>query len=276
MSTKTSISIQRYAPLVFSFFLILYVYRIHSFSILYYTANSPLKNVDTNYTYWLMLLLQFPSYIIQHKWLCMLIDSGVFVMCVLCIFSKEKRYFFARILVCLFFIQIVTLQIYACTHTKSIACLMIALLPFICKDEKNSVLLIEFARYFLIYIMVISAYHKVVNGGLMQSDNFPNMLLHQHLDLATLYPQHISYHVAHWLIEHKTIANGLFGILFLTQAIFVVGIFTKRYDKLLFVLLLGFAISTYFIMRIYNFDIVLLGLTLLFFKATKQDSRTQN
>ncbi len=270
MPTKTSLSIQRYAPMVFGLFLILYVYRIHSFSILYYTANSPLKNVDTNYTYWLLLLLQFPSYIIQQKWLCTLIDSGVFVVCVFCIFSKKKRYIFARILLFLFFIQISTLQIFSCTHTKSIACLMIALLPFVCKEEKNTVLLIEFARYFLIYIMVISAYHKVVNGGLMQTDNFPNMLLHQHLDLATLYPQHISYCISHWLIEHKTIANGLFVLLFCTQAIFVIGIFTKRYDRILFVLLFGFAVSTYFIMRIYNFDIVLLGLTLIFFKGTRK------
>ena len=65
-------------------------------------------------------------------------------------------------------------------------------------------------------------------------------------------------------------------ILFCPQAIFIIGFFTKKYDRILFICLLIFSTLTYFVMRIYNFDIVVLGLSLLYFKSTASKDIIKN
>lgn len=132
-------------------------------------------------------------------------------------------------------------------------------------------MLIEFGRFFLIYILVISAYSgSREHGALLGTDTFSAILVNQHTDLAVLHPGHISYKVAKLLIQYPFAANLAFKLLFITQSFFIIGIFTKRADRILFVLLMGFAISTYLVMRIYNFDITLLGFSLLYFPISKK------
>lgn len=263
------IELDTYAKIVLSYFLILYFYRIYSGSILTSIFNQPLIDVANDYTYWLINLTQLPSYIISNYWSCILIDVIVLLLCIVCIFTKKQRFVFASILLFLFFIQRITLGTFSNTHTKSISCVMVAILPFCFKKESNSTLMIEFGRYFLIYILVISAYHKFVNGALVPH-NFVNVLINQHVDLTTLNPSHISYRVATYIIQHPTLADILFYTLFITQLSFIIGVFTKKMDKILFLMLLCFAVFTYYIMRIYNFDITILGLSLLYFKNSKK------
>lgn len=239
---------------------------MHSGTMLIDSYSSPIKAAGTNYTYWLALLLQFPQFINQHYLISWCLDFGILLLIIVCLFIRKQRWIWASLLLLLFFVKCFTIQLYACSHTKSISCNFVALLPLCFRKEKNAHLMIEFGRYFLIYILVISAYHKFVNGSLQNPENFSSILMHQHLDLATLYPQHISYKIATFLIEHTTLATFLFYILFVTQLCFVLGIFTKQFDKWLFLLLIAFAVLTYFFMRIYNFDILLLGITLIYFK----------
>ncbi len=265
----STISINKYAKILFLYFLILYVYRINSHTLLISTFNQPIKCPDTDYTFWLSHLLQFPDYIITHYWLCWTIDIGVVLLIIGCILFNKSRYIFSILLFIIFFIQRITIESYSCSHTKSISCLFIALLPFCFKKEKNIELMIEFGRYFLIYILLISAYHKYHYGALLNFNNFSNVLIHQHVDLATLNLTHISYRIASYLIKNPCIATFSFYTLFITQVSFIVGILTKRFDRILFILLIGFAIATYLIMRIYNFDITVLGLTLLYFSNSK-------
>ena len=246
---------------------------MNSHTLLISTYNQPIKCPGTDYTFWLAHFLQFPDIIISHYWLCLLIDISVVATTLCCIFSNKKRFIYAVSLFILFLIQRITIESYSCSHTKSTSCLLIALLPFCFKKEKNTELMIEFGRYFLIYIMVISAYSKYHWGALFDSHNFSNILVHQHIDLATLHPSHISYKIASFLIDHPGYGDIAFYILFIVQSSFIIGIFTKKYDRVLFIFLFCFAIATYFIMRIYNFDITVLGLSLLYFsrQRLKQD-----
>lgn len=263
------IQLDNYAKIIFTYFLVLYFYRIYSGSILTAIFNQPLKDAGTDFTFWMLNLTQLPSFIISNYWCCVIIDSSILLLSVVCIFKNKHRYIFASLMLLLFFVQRITVETFSATHTKSISCVMIALLPFCLKKEENVTLLIEFGRFFLIYILVISAYHKFMNGALTP-DSFVNVLINQHLDLATLHPTHISYRVAHYIINHPTLANILFYALFITQISFIAGVFTKKFDKILFFLLICFAISTYYIMRIYNFDITILGLSLLYFINPKK------
>lgn len=270
MYTANHTNIDKYAKRVFIWFFLLMLFRIYSHALLTYTFDQPVKGPGLDYTFWLSHLLSFPDLIIHNWWACVLIDTGVIVLSLAAILSDKKRSAITILLILFFFIQRMTLESYSVSHTKSISCLFVALLPFCFKKKENTELLIEFGRYFLIYILVISAYHKFQHGALFGKDTFSIILINQHADLAILHPSHISLKVAKLFINHPVAANLAYKLLFFTQASFIIGIFTKRADRILFVLLMGFAISTYFVMRIYNLDITLLGLTLLYFPIGKK------
>ncbi|MFN8239040.1 MAG: hypothetical protein U0T77_12800 [Chitinophagales bacterium] len=270
MQTASHTNLDKYAQKVFILFFLLMLFRLHSHAMLTYAYNQPLKGPGLDYTFWLSHLLCFPEFIIHNWWACFFIDAGVLILSIAAILSGKKRNNITILLILFFFIQRITLESYSVSHTKSISCLFVALLPFCFRKKENAVLMIEFGRYFLLYILVISAYHKFHHGALFGRDTFSVILFNQHADLAILNPEHISYRIAAFLIHHPFWANIAFKLLFLTQASFLIGIFTKRADRILFVLLIGFAISTYFVMRIYNFDITLLGLTLLYFPVGKK------
>lgn len=259
----------KYAKLVFGCFAILMLYRLHATQYLSFLYNQPLKDPAIDYTFWLSYCLYFPHFIITHFWACLLIDIGVVVFLIACFFSNKNRHIFAILLLIFFFVQRITLDAYTCFHVKSTSCLFIAFLPFCFKDDEKFDLMVEFGRYLLIYILLSAAYHKFTNGGFLSENNFARQLVNQHVDLATLNPTHITYRIAQYLIAHPTIADVLYKMLFFSQAIFIVGIFTKRFDKFLFIFLFAFAVNTYLLMRIYNYDIALLGLCLFYFQRKK-------
>ncbi len=258
-----------FAKLVFGYFIILLVYRLYSGTYLAYTFGQPMKGPDLDYTFWISNCIGFPHYIIQHYWACLLVDIGLVALSIACFFSNKYRNIFCILLVLFFFIQRITVETYSCSHSKSMSAVFIALIPFCFRENKNFNLVSEFARYFLIYILVASAFYKFHNGALLEPTNFATVLINQHSDLATLNPSHISYKIVSILIAHPTMSAISYILLFISQAIFIIGLFTKKFDTILFICLMTFVITTYFIMRIYNFDILILALFLLYFNRLK-------
>ncbi|MDB5226161.1 MAG: hypothetical protein JWN78_354 [Bacteroidota bacterium] len=256
-----------YARWVFGFFLLLLIYRWHSSTFLIYAYGAPMKGPEMDYAYWITLCTGLPHFIIQHYWACLFIDVAVVACSIGCFISEKHRHVFCTLLILFFFIQRVTIETFSCSHSKSISCVFVALLPFCFKSDKNFMLVLEAGRYFLIYVMVASAIHKLTNGALTHPYNFSTVLINQHVDLATLNPNHICYRIASKLIQHPAWAAASYIMLFISQIIFIVGFFTKQSDRLLFIFLFAFAVTTYYIMRIYNFDILMLGFTLLYFPA---------
>lgn len=260
-----------FAKIVFGYFLVLLIYRYYSSTFLIFAVGQPMKGPELDYAFWLSHLTGFPHFIIQHDWTSLLIDSGVVIFALACFLSDKYRNVFCMLLMLFFFVQRITLESYACSHSKSISTVFIALLPFYFKKETTFTLVAEFSRYFLIYVLVASAFYKFYNGGLSDPSNFATVLVNQHSDLAILNPTHICYKIASFLIARPAIAGISYVLLFLTQAIFIIGFFTKKYDRLLFIALFIFAVMTYFIMRIYNLDITILGLYLLLFTSKKTE-----
>lgn len=267
MKQLLNISIQQratFAKVLLGYFLLLMLFNYHRSSFLLFQYGQPIKDTGTDWVYWLSMFSGFPSFIIQHYWACVLVDFAVVFFAIASIFSKKYQNIFAVGVFVFFFMQRITIETYACTHSKSISPIFIALFPFCFKRNDTFNLLTEFARYFLLYILVTSAFYKFHNGVLLNPTNFSNILINQHSDLAILHPEHISYKTASILIAHPKFAAAAYVMLFICQAVFVAGFFTRKYDTLLFIILIAFAVMTYLVMRIYNFDIVVLGWYLLY------------
>lgn len=246
-----------YAALIF-----LLMYRWYAGRILMDIALSPVIEPEVDNTFWLMLASGIPEIIIQNPTLCIITDVTVFALACLG-YLRTDRVKVTWLFLVLFFIQTITLEAYSSSHSKTVVCIFITLLPFGFRGQ-YWVRLWEFARYYLAFVMVNSAISKIIYGGLFTPDQMTNILISQHTDLFVLAPESIYTRLINFLITTPAATNMLYFIAFFSQFIFLTAFFTKKYDKILAVILVSFIIGTYFTMRIYNMDLLLMILPLWF------------
>lgn len=142
---------------------------------------------------------------------------------------------------------------------------------FIPKKEKTFLLLFEGLRYFLLFFFVSAAIWKFVQGGIFNFNEMSGILLFQHNQLLTNSPGYWQTNMLYDLIQHPSLSYSLYFSATLLEAIFIIGFFTKKYDRILAVLCIIFLIADLLIMRIPYFEIAPLLLTLLLkFPENKQ------
>ncbi|MCA9750341.1 MAG: hypothetical protein KC414_14625, partial [Romboutsia sp.] len=237
------------------FFLFIYVIRIYQGRYITALCQPEIKGIGLSYTFWIANSFGILKFIINHKILSLRIDISIpFLALFILIYSNKK--IFPIILFVLFLLQHFCLETYSVTQTKSTVFILLSLFPLIVK-EKNFHLMVEFAKYFCCFVLCIAAYYKIKHGVAFDSNHFQKILQLQHIDLALYQTSSIRLSISNFLVEYKTISFILFSLLIIIQYSFIVGFFTNKYNKLLFVFYLLFNLSTIVLMRIYNFEMLM-------------------
>lgn len=257
IGSDSPVSADKAGRLTFSILLLLLAFRWYAGRFTFELAGAPIMNPELDNTFWAILATGIPAWIVSNEALCMVLD----IMVVAIALWAYRQPFDRRPLISfivLFFIQTIINEAYTSQHSKTVVCIYIGLIPFLYKGG-IWLRLWEFSRYYLGFVMVVSAYFKFVNGGLLQSDHFTYTLVHQHADILTMQSSGWQSTFIHWLIQQKALNNILFWILFFVQLSFAVLFFTKRFDRFLVLMLFTFCCMSYILMRIYNFDLIILA-----------------
>lgn len=247
----------RYKQVVGLYFLLLLTLRFFGGKFLTELHNQPMISSEYSYTFWAILYTGIPKYITAHYSLALLMDIAVVAFPIGLLLSRNHISTWTALSLVCFLLHTVTGEVYSCAHSKSVVLVFLALLPLLFQDRKF-LLMVDFAKYFGISILLSAAYYKVVNGALLTPDNYLHVLINKHADLAVIYPESFIYQLSQYIIAHPTWADILFKMLFITQLTFAVGLFTRCFDRLLILPLAAFSITTYLFMGIYNFDILIL------------------
>jgi|GEM_PF-5656340 len=234
-------------------------------------ADSPVINPEIDNTFWLVLASGLPQAIISNPVLCIVLDVLVLATALLA-FTRKDKTTVTRIFLVLFFLQTIINETYTSQHSKTVVCIFLVLLPFCFKGAVFKRLW-EFARYFLVFILLSAAYYKFKNGGLGHPDQMIHILMTQHADIMILAPDYWQSRLATWLISVPSFTNALYYLLFFSQLTFIAALFTRRFDRLLSVILFSFCILTYVLMRIYNFDLLIMVFPLWFSSVYFADQR---
>jgi hypothetical protein len=250
---------------VMSVLLLLLAYRWYAGRFSTLIIDAPLVNPELDNTFWAVLATGIPAWIIQHESIAFSLDLLVIAAALWGYSSPEKKLPFLLFIV-LFFLQTIINEAYTSQHSKTVVCIFLALIPF-CFSGSIWLRLWELARYYLLFVMVVSAIYKLTNGALTDPDHFSKTLLYQHADILTLHPEGWQSLLIDWLIIHPTLCFSLFILLFLVQLSFLIGFFTKKFDRLLVAVLIVFCCMSYVLMRIYNFDLTILAVPLWYSSA---------
>lgn len=266
---------EKYSKAVFIYLLIVIGIRFLGGKFLVDFHDQPIRYIDENYLYWLSLLSYFPNYIIHHYWTCVLIDVLVVNLPIICLISTKYRKIWTALFIVIFWVQTSTVEIYSCSHSKSVLCLFLVLMPILFSKNKF-LLMVDFVRYAGAFILLSAAYFKYVNGALLKNGNYSIALVNQYFDRAIMNPDHFLYQLASYIIDRPWLGDILFRMLFLSQLLFLLTFFTRKFDKILVINLFAFSALTYVFMGIYNFDIFIIAIPLYFSIQVKNQLRYQD
>jgi len=207
-----------------------------------------------------------------HKWLlnnnagCMLFDALFYTAPALYFLHYRNNQRTAFITAaCMLVINWVYVQCYTLYPSNSIeghtAWLLFPLI-FMAQKQEMFKILLDGLRYFFLFFFVSAALWKLRQGGIFQPLQMSGVLLYQHTQLLTNSPEYWQSRVILWLVQNPWLAYTLYLLATLLELFFIVGFFTKKFDKLLVALFLLFLVMDYFIMRIPYFEVLPLLLTL--------------
>ncbi|MES2773730.1 MAG: hypothetical protein V4722_06075 [Bacteroidota bacterium] len=131
---------------------------------------------------------------------------------------------------------------------------------------KSFYFLMNAMRYFFLFFFASAAIWKFRQGGLFNPEQMSGILLMQHKEYLVSAPDYWYTHFIYWLVRHQVVGYMLYLAGTVLELAFIIGFFTKKYDKLLLLLFIAFLILDLLIMRIPYFEILPMALPLLFSK----------
>jgi hypothetical protein len=210
-------------------------------------AGIPFFSLGVDPVAWGIYLSRWPFLALSHPWIGYSIDL-ITLWLIYRMFRKPDRRITAFILFVLLLSMYVTLT--ACiTHRNYQSGFFWVMIPFLFTGKSRG-LTFEFLRYFLLYFYVSAAFFKILHGGIWDSEVFSSHLAGQlapyFFEGQTGWRMDLNL----FLRNHPSIAFCFYWAGFLAEFSCLAGFFTRRYDRVIGLLLILFHIFNWIIMDI--------------------------
>lgn len=223
----------------------------------------PLFYLGLDITYWLLVLSKFHALILYHPIAAILFDLMTFCTGILTILFPLQRRWVIPFALSQFLYPLLFNSVLM-HHSHPQAGLMLVMIPFCFKDSRMFSLLWEGMRYYVCYVYAMAFVWKTLigdsffqwqHGVYSFKSNLAEYLFHNQDSLmAGIY---------RFLIRHDWILNAGNTIIFLLEGIMIVGFFSKKYDRWLFLCPIIIHIATYFFSDVLFMELLVLDFALL-------------
>jgi hypothetical protein len=262
MRTDSSAGRDWLCRFVFSIILAFLLYYFFSHTLLHQLGQPALTYPYVDPSYWLILLTGLPAMLTHAPIASALFDTTLVLSCVLVVFMPRRRIF----IILFFFLYgtyFIVFNLYGGLHTGSRIGILLAPIPFMATGNGTFVLLWEGLRYFTLFTYADAFLWKLFRGTWLHSQQ--GILIVRKNLAAYLYlnPATVQAKVYYWSLQHPVVTNGLFSAGFIMEGFFVIGFFTRRYDRYLFLVSLVLPLGFLFFADAFFFGQYILSLTLL-------------
>jgi len=212
-------------------------------------------------TFWIMHLLHIPEFISSHFYIAWLFDILLFTLCILTIIFPQKKWLIGSFII-LYFNYFIIFNSFGAHHTHALIPVLIAPVPFLF-SRKTFFYLWEALRYFLLFSYAAAFIWKLFrfswlnkNQGILilKKNLTPYLYFNPHTSLANIYQ---------WFLNNPATTNCVFLCGFILEGLFIVGFFTKKYDKYLFFISIILPVGFWFLADALFFEELILSITLL-------------
>lgn len=257
---EIEISKDQIKKIVFFFYLILLLLKFLNGELLFQHSNPPIIYPVLNFTYWIFILIGAKDYIFEHDILKYLLDSILFISCILSILRVKSSLYPILFCISIWLYQFLYFSIVA--YQPFAIGLLFPCLPFVFRNEIKFSISYQFGRYFLIGLYFLAGVLKIVNGGIFNIQQMSDSIRMTSVDYMFYNPNSIKTEIMSYFINHYHLSYTLYVMAIILEISFVIGFLTKKYDYHLALIFLTFHFANYMILDIpfTNHSIILLFL----------------
>jgi hypothetical protein len=257
-----------------SFLLILIslLYSFFSHTLLSQLKSPVLIFPSTDLTYWVFHILKIPEFIVGHSVIALLFDIMLFTSCVACLYYPSRR-FWIKLFFIFYFIYFIIFNSYGNHHTHSKIGVLLLPIPFMMADNTGFYLLWKGLRYYTCFIFASAFLWKLFRGSWLIANQ--GMLIMKRNMAPYLYynPNSLLAEIYYFFFRHPWMADTIMKTGFLMEGLFLVGFFTFRFDKYLFILSILLPIGFLFVADALFFELAFLSI--VFYNNQNFDSFRQ-
>jgi hypothetical protein len=135
---------------------------------------------------------------------------------------------------------------------------------FAMRSLKSFYLIMNGLRYFFLFFFFSAGIWKIVNGGVFEPSVMSAILMEQHKEYLVSSGNYWQAKMIYFLIGLPLLSYALYWIGTLIELSFLIGLISKRFDKLLIVGFLAFLVFDFLIMRIPYVEVTPFLLTMIY------------
>lgn len=248
--------------LVFGFVLLSLIYRALTGALLSQLATPVLISPGADNLFWLYSLAGIPPLLSSGPIIPLVFDIIFFVLALWCL-TGTRNWLIPSLLLFWALTYYVVYHNYVGHHGHSFLGILFMVFPFTMKSESSFKISWQAVRYYLCYIFASAALWKIFRGSAFSSEHLEAILLSQHVDLLVYKPEALIAGNVSILLDNSWMTRIIFPIVVMLQLSFIVGFFTRKYDKVLLAFMVFFVISNYFTTRINFAELLIFGIVLL-------------
>jgi len=248
--------------LVFAFILVSLIYSFFSKTMIHQWQGPSLRYPYVDFTYWLLLLSGIPSFLVGHYVAAVLFDLALFTVCILVLIFPQRRLFIVLFFI-LYGVYFLTLNLYGGLHTSCRAGILLVPIPFMVRDIRKFNFLWEGLRYFTLFIYADAFLWKLLRGVWLHSEQAILVIRENLAPYLYYHPDTTQAHIYYWFLQHPTFTGWLFRLGWIAEGLFLMGFFTRRFDRGLLLIWLLLPFGFLFFADAFFFELYVLGLTLV-------------
>lgn len=231
-------------------------------SVLAHQLQSPvLKFPYVDPTFWAMHLMHIPEFMTSHFYVSWALDILLFGTCIGALIFPEKKWIIALFIMS-YFVYYIIFNSFGAHHTHSRIPILMAPVPFLFSKKSFSYAW-EALRYFTIFSYSAAFLWKFFRFSWL-NDNQGILILKKNLAPYLYFnPDTFLAEVYVWFLNNPAWLNFIFFTGFILEGIFIIGFFTKKYDRYLFYISLLLPVGFWFLADALFFEQIVLSLTLL-------------
>ena len=212
-------------------------------------------------TFWIMHLLHIPGFISSHPVIAWSLDIALFASCMGIIMYPGKK-LLVGIFLLLYFVYYIIFNSFGAHHTHSLIPVLVAPVPFLF-SKRSFLFCWEGLRYFLLFSYSAAFFWKLFRlswlykeqGVLVMKENLtPYLYFNPYSFLSEIY---------FYFLDHPGFTQFFLISGFVLEGTFIIGFFTKKYDRYLFIISLLLPFGFWFFADAVFVEQLILSLTLL-------------
>lgn len=247
---------------VFGFAVLSVLYRAFNGTLLHQLAQPVLIFPHADNVYWLLHILQLPELLTGNYYIALAADLALLATAGLAL-VREKSTLWPRLYSLFLLLYFVAFHTYFGHHGHSLVGLLFGAVPFWFRTRRTVTYAMRGVRFYALFAYVSAALYKVFRGSAFSGEHLGNVLRQQNVDLLWNGTSSARQELMLDLTMDATICAWLASIVVVSQLLFVVGFFTRRFDAVLILIGLLFHLGTWVLMDINFWEITVLYVFLL-------------